>query len=345
MCSPNNELKANKRVTYQIDVGTSYVISILIFLILVVNLVTYEFGPQTKVMLNNGMTFLISAFVVFILVKLILFTNRGMIDAYNSYPKLVVFRRRLAEIMEKRVIPKILTDVMGNDAFWIKEAANAEYNFVKEHVDAEHCCVDSDKCHEEGKKLSVFDVYLPIGMRESHLKSAWRERQQYEKYFHAKGFPRGTCRDYVLQRLENIVDEGMLKTFSELARHSESGITDSHIISNVLVKMMDDTYDGQFTKNHFLQEFQSYSKVRMFLEYCGLLSPTVYLKHITIDGGRETIAFDIVTCRGYMRVTNVLDAFALFFHIQEEESWKSTFFSKELSMKKDYVIHQPVVLV
>eukprot|EP00397_Hematodinium_sp_SG-2012_P016654 GEMP01017000.1.p1 GENE.GEMP01017000.1~~GEMP01017000.1.p1 ORF type:complete len:477 (+),score=57.67 GEMP01017000.1:191-1621(+) len=227
-------------------------------------------------------------------------------ETYKEFPEVVEMGMQLMEIVEKSIIQPLLAKLDQSDRIWESELARVGLKFVTYDPSLR----SGDR--QNANVVSVFDRFLPQPLANHQMAAdAWAQRQSLEVYFVHPSFSTA-CRNYVIQRLRDWTQRGLRYGYRCFEKDISSGITDGHIVENLLVKMLDSHTD--FSKKYLHTPSLASSVSSLFGAWGGLGSQgTVFLKPVRSD----TVEYEVQTADGVRKLKpgdrNIFEAFSLFF--------------------------------
>lgn len=220
-------------------------------------------------------------------------------------------------MLEHSVIKPMLERLDEDDQRWSETAFQIGYQYIT-------CSVGSED--RNLKVMSVFDSLLPLQLRSNpEMNALWARRQQWERSLKHPDFAHVLSREYVMNRLESFMRMGLNKEFKPHMRDGASGITDEHIVENLLIKHLDEDTGGLFSEKYLFAE-SKVPKVQTLLEYYGIVKPkSIYLKPIIHPENIDFATYEVITTHTTFRLNTAVEAFALFFLLKQQQGSLSEF--------------------
>jgi len=230
---------------------------------------------------------------------------------YKEFPEIIEMGIKLSELLENAVIRPLLQKLEESDRLWETELNNVGMKFVT------HDPTGRSGDRRNNAVVSVFDRFLPRQFASNQTATeAWAQRQGLECYFVHPDFPPGDCRQYVIHRLKDWIRRGLRYGYRANEKDLQSGITDAHIVENLLVKMLD--AHGDFSKKYLYTPSVASTVTSFFGAWGGLgTSSSVSLKSRKTGNNGDLLEYEVQTTDGVRTLkpgnTNIFEAFALFF--------------------------------
>lgn len=229
-------------------------------------------------------------------------------QTYKEFPEVIEMGTQLMELVEKSIINPLLQKLDESDRLWEQELGNVGLKLVAHDPTLRSGDRRDPSC------VSVFDRFLPQRLACHQMAvDAWAQRQSLEVYFVHPSFPT-SGRSHVIHRLRDWQRRGLRYGYRCFEKDCNSGITDGHIIENLLVKMLDS--HGDFSKKYLHTPSLANSVSSLFGAWGGLGSQgTVFLKPARV--GSDIVEYEVQTADGVKKLKpgerNIFESFALFF--------------------------------
>ncbi|CAD7927085.1 unnamed protein product [Amoebophrya sp. A120] len=276
------------------------------------------------------------------------FDDQGVRTEFPAVPWLV---GQLENMVQQSIIPPLLQQLRESDELWQQGLRRVGKTLSFEEPSSR----TGDR--QNGNILSVFDRNLPAEFAsDQNAVQLWKKRQEMEVYLCHPSFPL-VARNYVHSRLmqwasDNLTSASGLRSLQSNGfkrnYHAEqadpaTGITDSHILENLLVKTLESHLGHQFAAKYmastsangsdahttaasrknlsFLPSATSAASSLAATAYNHLAgnaaaSNGVLLRSFRLPNGG--ISYEVLGSRVF-RLQNLLDAFALFFWLKRTD--------------------------
>jgi len=212
--------------------------------------------------------------------------------AFKEFPGLQTASAEFVNLLEVLVINSLLSGIEESDAEW-HEALN-RVGLVLSFDEPSTRTAD----RMNRGVVSVFDRYLPAGLGGQREQEKWMERQRLEAFLVHPSFPLGV-RGYVLERLKAWRRLGLKNAYKADFCDARTRINDSHILENLVIKMLDSHPQLQFTKTYLVQ------------------NATLYLSADSSSSALDgVVQYTVHTNKKSWRL-NIVDAFTVFFLLLE----------------------------
>jgi len=229
-------------------------------------------------------------------------------QTYKEFPEVIEIGTQMMELIEKSIINPLLQKLDESDRLWEQELGNVGLKLVTHDPSLRSGDRRDPSC------VSVFDRFLPQRLACHQMAvDAWTQRQTLEVYFVHPSFST-SARSYIIHRLRDWQRRGLRYGYRCFEKDVNSGITDGHIVENLLVKMLDSHSD--FSKKYLHTPSLANSVSSLFGAWGGLGSQgTVFLKPARV--GSEVVEYEVQTADGVKKLKpgerNIFESFGLFF--------------------------------
>jgi len=226
-------------------------------------------------------------------------------ETYTEFPEVVELGMQLMDIVEQSIVRPLLEKVEQSDKMWESELPRVGLQLVT------HDPTLRSNDPRNPNAVSIFDKFLPPPLSSHQMAAeAWSRRQHLETYFIHPSFP-ASCRCYVLQRLRDWNARGGIRYgYRCFEKDVASGITDGHIVENLLIKMLDS--HTTFSKKYLHTPSLASSVTSLFGSWG---RSGVFLSHVR--SAPDPVEYEVLTPDGVKKLKpgdrNIFEAFALFF--------------------------------